>query len=94
MSVSVRRVVIATKPESSWWLDAECRVVDPEVFHPDPEIEGSDVEAKTICQGCAAQEPCLEYALAVREKQGVWGGLTEIERRRMVRRRRRAAQRV
>ncbi len=94
MSISMRRVVIARKPESSWWLDAECRGVDPEVFHPDPEIEGSDAEAKAICQGCVAQEPCLEYALAVREKQGVWGGLTEIERRRMVRRRRRAAQRV
>ncbi len=94
MSVSVRRVVIAAKPESSWWQDAECRGVDPEVFHPDPEIKGSDAEAKTICASCPAIEPCLEYALSVREKQGIWGGLTEIERRRMVRRRRRAAQRV
>ena len=48
-------------------------------------------EAKAICGLCPVREPCLEHALVVREKLGVWGGLTERERRRVLRRRRRSA---
>ena len=94
MSVTMRRVVIAVKPSSGWWLDAECRGVDPDVFHPDAEVEGSDSEAKAICASCAVADQCLEYALSVREKDGVWGGMTEHERRKLIRRRRRAAQKL
>ena len=94
MSVTMRRVVIAVKPGSGWWIDAECRGVDPAVFHPDPEVEGSDVAARELCATCPVQEPCLEYALSVREKDGIWGGLDEHERRKLIRRRRRAAQKV
>lgn len=57
--------------------------------------EDDDVEsmaaARTICSGCPVREACLEHALAVREPQGMWGGLTARERRREQRRRQRTA---
>jgi len=48
-------------------------------------------EAKAICSSCAVRQPCLEYSLAAREREGVWGGLSERERRRIVRQRRKSA---
>jgi len=57
------------------------------VFYPDDE-EGAEV-AKAVCADCSVQEVCLDYALSVREKAGVWGGATERDRRRMIRQRRR-----
>ena len=73
----------------SWRLRAACRGVDPDVFYPttDDEVE----EAKAICRACPVRETCLEYALANRERDGVWGGATERERRRMIRQRRKTA---
>jgi WhiB family transcriptional regulator, redox-sensing transcriptional regulator len=47
--------------------------------------------AKSICSMCHVQTVCLEYALSHREKEGVWGGATERERRRILRQRRRTA---
>jgi WhiB family redox-sensing transcriptional regulator len=74
----------------SWRQQARCRGVDPGVFYPvSDEDEAS--EAKVICAECPVREPCLEYALTVREKHGVWGGRTERERRRLVRQRRKSA---
>lgn len=73
----------------SWRQAALCRGVDPEVFYPDEEEDPS--EAKAICEACPVREPCLEHALLVREKHGVWGGLTERERRRVIRQRRKSA---
>jgi WhiB family redox-sensing transcriptional regulator len=48
-------------------------------------------QAKAICAQCPVREACLEYALATRERDGVWGGATERERRRMIRQRRKTA---
>ncbi|MEN3314529.1 MAG: WhiB family transcriptional regulator, redox-sensing transcriptional regulator, partial [Acidimicrobiaceae bacterium] len=48
-------------------------------------------EAKGICGACSVREQCLEYALANREADGVWGGATERERRRILRQRRKTA---
>jgi WhiB family redox-sensing transcriptional regulator len=59
------------------------------VFYPSSEEEAD--AAKSICAKCPVQQPCLEYALANRERDGVWGGATERERRRMVRQRRKSA---
>jgi WhiB family redox-sensing transcriptional regulator len=73
----------------TWREFARCRGVDPDVFHPINEDDAA--EAKAICALCPVREVCLEHALAVREKHGVWGGLTERERRRVIRRRRRTA---
>lgn len=75
----------------SWRQLARCRGVDPEVFYPVSDDEEAADEAKSICALCPVRETCLEYALTAREKEGVWGGLTERERRRILRRRRKTA---
>jgi len=75
----------------SWHQLARCRGVDPEVFYPVSDDDDAAEEAKSICALCPVREPCLEFALSTREKDGVWGGLTERERRRVLRRRRKTA---
>ena len=72
-----------------WRQRAACRGVDPDIFYPVSEEDGE--EAKAICGDCPVHEACLEYALAHRERDGVWGGATERERRRMLRQRRKSA---
>lgn len=73
----------------SWRQSAACRGVDPEIFYPvsDEEAEA----AKSVCGQCDVRETCLEFALANREREGVWGGATERERRRLLRQRRKSA---
>lgn len=73
----------------SWRSQALCKGLDPEVFYPLNEDETD--EAKAICAGCPVRILCLEHALATREKEGIWGGCTERERRRIIRQRRRTA---
>lgn len=69
----------------SWQAFANCLGVDPDLFFP--ERGASTKEAKQVCQGCVVREDCLEYALANGEKFGIWGGLSERERRRIRRQR-------
>ena len=76
---------------TSWREFARCRGVDPEVFYPVSDDDEAADEAKSICALCPVREPCLEFALSTREKNGVWGGLTERERRRLIRQRRKTA---
>jgi WhiB family redox-sensing transcriptional regulator len=66
-----------------WQQEALCAYVDPDVFFP--EKGGSSREAKRICAECNVREECLEYALANDERFGIWGGLSERERRRLKR---------
>lgn len=73
----------------SWRQRAACRGVDPDVFYPVSDEEAE--EAKAICRACPVREACLEYALVSRERDGVWGGATERERRRILRQRRKSA---
>jgi WhiB family redox-sensing transcriptional regulator len=73
----------------SWRQRGACRGVDPDIFYPPSDEEAGP--AKAICAQCPVREACLEYALANRERDGVWGGATERERRRMVRQRRKSA---
>jgi WhiB family redox-sensing transcriptional regulator len=68
-----------------------CKGSDPLVFYPPSEDDSLAEQAKTICGMCAVRQTCLEFALTNREKHGVWGGLTERERRRVLRQRRRSA---
>ncbi|MEX1218234.1 MAG: WhiB family transcriptional regulator [Acidimicrobiales bacterium] len=75
----------------TWHTNAACMGIDPEIFFPDPEDDADAEAAKTVCGECDVREACLEHALVVREKDGVWGGATERERRRMIRQRRRTA---
>jgi len=74
---------------ASWRQAAACQGVDPEVFYPFSDEEAG--AAKAVCERCAVRQPCLEFALTSRERDGVWGGATERERRRMLRQRRRSA---
>lgn len=73
----------------SWRHHGACNGLDPDVFFPDS--DASAEEAKSICSSCMVRASCLEHAIAVREKDGVWGGATERERRRIIRQRRRTA---
>lgn len=74
------------------WRDAAaCRGVDPDLFYPEAGEPGT--EAKQVCRRCDVREECLTYALDNGEKMGVWGGMSERERR-IVRRRRPKAGRI
>ena len=68
----------------AWQGEAVCAQTDPEAFFP--EKGGSTREAKRVCQSCDVRQECLEYALAHDERFGIWGGLSERERRRLKRR--------
>jgi WhiB family redox-sensing transcriptional regulator len=76
---------------SDWRQYARCLGADPEIFYPNSEDDEAAEPAKAICRVCPVREPCLEHAITAREKQGVWGGLTERERRRLIRQRRKTA---
>jgi len=67
--------------ERDWQERALCSQTDPEAFFP--EKGGSTREAKKICTGCEVRAECLEYALAHDERFGIWGGLSERERRKL-----------
>ena len=73
-------------PAGLTWRDqALCAQTDPESFFP--EKGGSTRDPKRVCRACAARPECLEYALEHDERFGIWGGLSERERRRLKRER-------
>lgn len=72
-------------PDKHWQEQANCLGVDPDLFFP--ERGASTKEAKGVCAGCEVRLDCLEYALSNGEKFGIWGGLSERERRRLRRQR-------
>ncbi|HWF80911.1 MAG TPA: WhiB family transcriptional regulator [Streptosporangiaceae bacterium] len=72
-----------------WWSVAACRDAEPELFFPISATAASSrlvKRAKLICASCPVRSKCLSYALDHRQEQGIWGGLTEEERRRIPRR--------
>jgi WhiB family redox-sensing transcriptional regulator len=73
----------------SWRKQAACRGLDPEIFYPVSEDDAA--AAKSVCGECTVRMPCLEFALTNREHDGIWGGATEKERRRITRQRRKSA---
>lgn len=68
----------------AWQEDALCAQTDPEAFFP--EKGGSTREAKNVCAECTVRAECLQYALDNDERFGIWGGLSERERRKIKRR--------
>jgi WhiB family transcriptional regulator, redox-sensing transcriptional regulator len=70
--------------ELGWQERALCAQTDPEAFFP--EKGGSTREAKKVCIGCDVRGECLEYALQNDERFGIWGGLSERERRKLKKR--------
>jgi WhiB family transcriptional regulator, redox-sensing transcriptional regulator len=65
----------------AWQSDSLCAQTDPEAFFP--EKGGSTRDAKKICGSCEVRMHCLEYALENDERFGIWGGLSERERRKL-----------
>lgn len=80
------------RTDADWRQQAACRGADTSVFFP--EEDESAAPALEICAQCPVREDCLEFALITRQDDGVWGGLTGAERRRLRRRRREAARRA
>lgn len=77
-------------PVARGWQDyANCLGVDADLFFP--ERGASTREAKEVCRSCVVREECLEYALQNSEKFGIWGGMSERERRKLRRQRSAAA---
>ncbi|MEI8126424.1 MAG: WhiB family transcriptional regulator [Actinomycetota bacterium] len=67
--------------DRGWQARANCMGVDPDLFFP--ERGASTREAKEVCKGCVVRDDCLEFALDNGEKFGIWGGMSERERRRL-----------
>jgi WhiB family redox-sensing transcriptional regulator len=82
---SITVSAIPVEPEEDWHDHANCLGVDPDLFFP--ERGASTREAKEVCRGCEVRYDCLEFALQNGEKFGIWGGLSERERRRIRRQR-------
>ncbi len=77
----------AQTADNSWQMKAACRGPQAAVFFPPPQFERKDekldreARAKDICATCSVKEPCLDYAVSIREPHGIWGGLNESERK-------------
>jgi len=79
----------ATSQEGNWKLRANCREVDTSVFYPhDSDRLGIKI-AKSICDDCVVRSECLEFALDIRDDDGIYGGLKADERRKILNSRRR-----
>lgn len=95
MSILASRA-IRNEPEDLWRDHALCRETDPELFFPvgttGVALDQID-RAKEVCGECPVTNECLEFALETNQDSGIWGGLSEDERR-AIRRRRAAAQRA
>lgn len=77
-------------PQADAWRErAACRGLDARIFYPVTEEE--ERAAQAVCEICEVRIDCLEWALERREKDGIWGGATERDRRRIIRQRRRTA---
>ena len=81
---------MAVRILESWRTRAACRGPDTALFFPPTTAERKDdrdareLRAKAICRVCAVRRECLDYALALGEAHGIWGGLNEIERRGLI----------
>jgi WhiB family transcriptional regulator, redox-sensing transcriptional regulator len=81
ITADVVHLPMSDSEELDWHEQALCAQTDPEAFFP--EKGGSTREAKRVCLSCDVRSECLEYALMNDERFGIWGGLSERERRRL-----------
>lgn len=85
--------MVAGRIDESWQADAMCRGPQAGAFFPPltserrDERQAREARAKAICATCPVREPCLDYALLIREPHGIWGGLNEMERKQILLRR-------
>jgi WhiB family redox-sensing transcriptional regulator len=81
---------VSYQTDDGWQVRAACRGPHASVFFPPTQFERKDERilreerAKAICFACPVREPCLAYALRIREPHGIWGGLNEVERRSLI----------
>lgn len=81
--------LVGTLEERAWMDQGACKGMDPEVFHPeeeDPNYELLVTVAKDVCEDCPVIEDCLDWAMTRKEKFGIWGKKTALERHRIRRR--------
>ena len=78
-------VLALASEDYSWKSAGSCVGSDPNMFFP--ERGESTEEAKAVCEGCEIRVQCLEFALANGEKYGIWGGMSERQRRKIRRQR-------
>ena len=64
-----------------WSRFGRCDTADPELFFP--QVGADNSLAKSICQACPVRRQCLDHALETKQKYGIWGGMTEAQRRRL-----------
>jgi WhiB family transcriptional regulator, redox-sensing transcriptional regulator len=80
----------ALRTDDVWQVKAACRGPQAAVFFPPSHFERKDEKrereerAKGICATCSVREPCLDYAVKIREPHGIWGGLNELERKQLL----------
>ena len=89
MTTSTAAAGPASDHRPDWRDHAACRDADPDLFFPGGGIRSAWAQvrmAKLICRGCPVSIACLSWALATDQEHGIWGGLTEDERRRLYRR--------
>lgn len=75
------RIVETVGDEQEWREAAACAGLDPDLFFVPR--SASNEAARLICARCPVQPDCLDYALANNENHGIWGGKSELERRRI-----------
>ncbi|HEU0132779.1 MAG TPA: WhiB family transcriptional regulator [Mycobacteriales bacterium] len=79
--------------DTTWRVDALCRGDDavhffaPNHMERKEEKDAREARARALCARCPVQDLCLDYALGAGEPHGIWGGLNELQRRRLLRRR-------
>lgn len=90
---TVASKLASLEAEARWQDRAACKGMDPVVFfgpeHAETVKEKRDREdsAKAVCARCPVRAECLEYALEAKEPYGIWGGITEVERKALLRKR-------
>ena len=85
-------VVSAEYPRTGWWDYANCYGADPDLFFP--QGGAASKKAQAFCDGCIVKIDCLEYALQINEKDGIWGGTSARERKRIRRQRAQTARSI
>lgn len=83
MAITFRR---PTRDDTRWRDAAACRTADPDLFFPTG-VTGDAIEdtqaAIALCRRCPVREQCLEFAMVTNQRDGIWGGTSEEDRRRM-----------
>jgi WhiB family redox-sensing transcriptional regulator len=74
------------EPDEQWREAAACAGLDDALFFPVGEEDAKIDAAKAVCAACPVRDVCLQYAIATNQTEGIWGGMTGAERRRLRRR--------